>query len=84
MSSDRRDSSPFIQITDQKKQRYFLYNSFDSLESYINMPTSYDSLLAKGAYLMVAILKEAIANKEKFQKDGKVDIQELCQEKDKY
>ena len=53
-----------------------LYNLIESVESYINMLTSYDSLFAKKCCLSWAVLKslkiidvkEAIANKEMTQK----------------
>ena len=52
----------------------------------------YDSLVANNGCLIDAILKgseilqckEAIFNKEKSQKDGKAEIQELYQERDKH
>ena len=68
------------------KRKYFLYNPIESVESYINMLTSYDSLLSKKWYLKVAVIneskvpeiKEANANKEITLKCSKTKIQK-CQ-----
>ena len=71
----------FIQITNQEKEKSFLYNPIESVESYINMLTSYDSL--KKGYLTCATIKESeisTTNKNKYQKDGKVESQELYEE----
>ena len=80
----------FIQITDQEKAKCFLYNPIASAKRYINVLTSFDLLLTKKGCQVGAILKEieilehkeAIANKEKYQKDGRVGIEEVHQERD--
>ena len=72
----------------RRKEKYFLCNPIESVESYFNMLTGYDLFLAK-KILMGDILnkteileyKEAVVNKEKCQKVAKVEIQVLCQER---
>ena len=88
--SNERASILLIKITDHEKEKYFLYSPIKSVESYSNMLTSYNLLLAKKAYLAGTTLKEtgnleckeAIANKEKSQTDSKVEIWRLFQERD--
>ena len=58
MSSSERAHSLLIQIL-RPGERYFLYNPIELAESYINMLTSHDSLLAKKWYLTCATLKES-------------------------
>ena len=45
--SDERAPSLSIKITDQEKEKYFICNQFESIESYINMLISYDSFSKK-------------------------------------
>ena len=48
----------FIKITDKEKEK-FLYNPIELVKSYINMLTSYDSLLANKGYISGVVLKES-------------------------
>ena len=90
MGSNGRAPSESIQITNEEKEKYFLYDPIKSIESYINICSNHDLLLAKEGYLSGTILnekeiikcKEAIANKEKSKKNGKMEIQKLHQERD--
>ena len=85
MGSNERAPYLSIQITDHEKEKYFLYKPIESVESYINVLTSCDSLLTKNGYMMGIILKEAeilkckkaITNEEKTQKNGKMETQKL-------
>ena len=81
-----RASSLAIQITDQEKYKGFLYNNIELVTSYIKIITSFDSPLTKkhpmGTILKESVIievNEAITNEEKIQKDGKVEIKNLCQ-----
>ena len=86
--SNKRTSNLLIQITDQEKEKYFLYIPIESVESNIHLFTSYFLLIAKKVYLVSTILKgseileckEDIFNMGKSQKGGKTEV--LWHEKD--
>ena len=63
----------------QAKWKRSTYNSIESIESYINMITTYNSILTKkecAIFKKTEILKckKAIVNKDKSKKDGKLEI----------
>ena len=47
MGGNERDPSLLTQITNQEKEKKFLYEPIELVESYNSMLTSYDSLLVK-------------------------------------
>ena len=57
--------SLWIQITDQEKEKYFIYNSIETLESNINMLTIYDAFYTNKGYLMGSTLKVSDSKKKR-------------------
>ena len=58
IGSNEEAPSMSIQITDQKEEKYFLYNIIKSVESYFNKLICFELFLTKKEFQMGTILKK--------------------------